>query len=579
MAQHRGDGGVIRFIPVMERLNELLEQIDRRGYKAYKRLQGDYHFPDYALRIDHVQGDPFADPSRCRVFIEADTLGLDAGLYANPVRRIALEDYLGRVFARALQACVKGDRGSGRSGEMVIARYGQQVLRRNAVLVERGAAQIRFRLALPADGRSVNARQARAMLFEELPQVVRALLHTLQRDPAAARKHVDSVEDQDHLRGQLEKHGLVAFIADGAILPRRSGIDDRPLEEAVAFHAPDSLAIELERLHAGPLRGLGIRQGITLIVGGGYHGKSTLLHALERGVYDHIPGDGRECVVTDPGAFKIRSEDGRAITGVDISPFIGNLPQDKDTRRFSSQNASGSTSQAANIIEALATGVRTLLIDEDTSATNFMIRDRRMQALVAKDKEPITPLVQRVRALYDDYGVSTVLVMGGSGDYFGVAQTVIMMDNYLPRDVTAEAHELALDTVAEEAGPMQIRPHSRVPRAECLNSEVRPGKEKIQAFETRALRYGKQEIDLSRVEQLVDSAQLRAIAYLIRYYARDIKTQEPDLVAGLTKALAAVEREGLDRITPYIVGNLALPRLQELVATVNRMRELTLEGP
>ena len=560
----------------MDKLEQLLEQIDHRGYKAYKQLQGDYQFPDFRLRIDHVQGDPFADPSRCRIFITAATMALARGLYANDIRRIALEDYLGRGFAAAIKQHVKGKRGSGKSGEVSIASYGQQVLPRNAVLVCDGAVELRFRLALPADGRSVNGRQARAMLLQELPRLVQAGL--LSVDLAAAQRQVDSVEEQAHLRQQLEANGLVAFVADEALLPRISGIDDRPLAEAVRFRAPDSLAVELDCLHGDTLRGLGIAKGVTLIVGGGYHGKSTLLHAIERGVYNHIPGDGRERVVTDASAFKIRAEDGRAINKVDISPFISNLPQGKDTRCFSTRNASGSTSQAANIIEALATGTKTLLIDEDTSATNFMIRDQRMQALVAKEKEPITPLVQRIQDLSHRHGVSVVLVMGGSGDFFAVADKVIMMDSYIPTDVTAEAKRLAETAVAHESGPLQIAPHSRVPSLQCLSPSVREGRDKIQAFATRALRYGQQEIDLSRVEQLVDSGQLLAIAYLIRYYAEHYAPAHMDLVAGLERALADVRESGLDQITPYIVGSLAMPRLQELVAAVNRMRGLEVIG-
>jgi len=558
----------------MDKLERLLDQIDRRGYKAYKQIQGDYQFPGFLLRIDHVQGDPFADPSRCRIFIKATTIALAEGLYSNAIRRIALEDFLGRCFAVAIKQHVKGKRGAGKSGEITIAAYGQQVLLRNAVLVRDGGVELRFRLGLPADGRSVNARQAKVMMLEELPRLVQAGL--LSVDAAAVQGHVDSVEDQDYLRQQLESRGLLAFVADGAVLPRVSGIDDRPLADAVVFRAPDSLAVELNRLHGDPLRGLGIAKGVSLIVGGGYHGKSTLLHAIERGVYDHIPGDGRERVVTDASAFKIRAEDGRAISGIDISPFISNLPQGKDTRCFSTQNASGSTSQAANIIEALAAGAKTLLIDEDTSATNFMIRDQRMQALVAKEKEPITPLVQRIQDLSHSHGVSVVLVMGGSGDFFDVADRVIMMDNYIPEDVSAEAKKLAQTAPMQESGPLEIATHNRVPKPQCLSPCVREGRDKIQAFETRALRYGRQEIDLARVEQLVDSAQLRAIAYLIRHYAERYAPEKMDLVAGLGKALQDVETSGLDQVTPYIIGSLAMPRLQELVAVVNRMRGLEL---
>ncbi len=562
----------------MDKLKHLLEQIDHHGYKAYKQLQGEYYFPDFLLRIDHVQGDPFADPSRCRVFIKKAIINLNKELYGNRIRRITLEDYLGRRIEAAIKQHVQGSRGAGKSGEMFIVRYGQQVLERNSVLVRNGDVEVRLQIGLPVDGRSVNGRQAKVMLFEELVNVVQSGLLLVQDEPDIVQRHVDSVEDQHHLREQLQAKELVAFIADSSMLPRVSGVDDRPLEEAVRFCAPNSLAVELDRLHGRPLRGLGVSKGITLIVGGGYHGKSTLLHAIERGVYNHIPGDGRECVVTDPSAFKIRAEDGRAITGIDISPFINNLPQGKDTRQFSTQNASGSTSQAANIIEALASGVQTLLIDEDTSATNFMIRDQRMQALVAKDKEPITPLVQRIQDLYQNEDVSVVLVMGGSGDYFDVADTVIMMDNYAPRDVTDEAKALAQGSAPREAGSLVIHAHLRIPQLECLNPKLREGKEKIQAFEMRALRYGRQEIDLSRVEQLVDSAQLRAIGFLIRHYAKQSSRQHKDLVSGLSDALEEVESHGLDQITPYIIGTLAIPRFQELVAVVNRMRGLELIG-
>lgn len=565
----------------MQQLESLLRQIDRKGYKAYKQLVGDYQFPHFLLRIDHVQGDPFADPSRCRAIIEPGIVALSPDLYSNASRRIALEDCLGRRFADMIKKQVQGARGSGKSGEISIASYGQQVLERNAVLVHEGQVEVRFQLALPADGRSVNARQASIMLFEELPQVVDGALLTVNDDMEAVRTHIDSVENQCLLRQQLESQGLVAFIADNAILPRASGVDDHPLAEAVPFQAPEALAVTLKDKQGNSVRGLGVRRGVTLIVGGGFHGKSTLLHAMERGVYDHIPGDGREQVVADPSAFKVRAEDGRAITGVDISPFITNLPQGKDTVCFSTENASGSTSQAANIMEALATETHTLLIDEDTSATNFMIRDQRMQALVHKEKEPITPLVQRIRDLYRDNGVSVVLVMGGSGDFFGCADTVIMMDNYLPRDVSREAQRLAQcdNATRHESTKNRVPIAQRQQRhllASCLDARYHRDREKIQALGTRYLRYGREEIDVSRVEQLIDNGQLQAVGYLMNHLLKNPENHAEDLVCGLRRVLQQVEERGLDSITPYIVGTLALPRLQELVATVNRFRRLQL---
>ncbi len=562
----------------MDRLQTLLTNIDGRGYKAYKQLQGEYSFPGYKLRIDHVQGDPFAEPSRCRILIDHRTAAIPHQLYSNQTRRVALEDFFGRAFASAISKYVSGARGSGRSGEIIIAPYGQQVLRRNSVLIPDGSLELRFQVALPADGRTVLAQQAREMLFHELPQVVTASLLSINDSLAQAQTHVESVEDQQHLRSQLHENGLVAFIADGSILPRMSGIDDHPLPDAVPFVAPDTMALELKRLNQGPIRGLGIPLGVSLIVGGGFHGKSTLLHAIEYGVYNHISGDGRSMVVTEPNACKIRAEDGRAITGVDITPFINNLPQDKDTSSFTTQNASGSTSQAANIMEALATGSSTLLIDEDTSATNFMIRDRRMQALVAKDKEPITPLVQQIRGLYEEQGVSVILVMGGSGDFFAYADQVLMLDNYLTRDVTREAKELAGAMEPDATPATSIKhPTPRIPIRSCLSPQYRHNKDKVQALGTRRLRYGDTEIDLSRLEQLVDQGQLTTIGYLMRYYYNQFPDTEKGLVEVLEELLSMVETEGLDCITPYTTGTLALPRIQELTATINRMRKLQLQ--
>ncbi len=560
----------------MELLKSKLLSIDGQGYKAYKSLQGEYIFESYVLTIDHVQGDPFADPSRCRLFFNAETLELPASLYLSAIHRVALEDFLGRRVADAIEFHGGRVQGSGNSGEIRIAQYGQQVLRRNALLVKNGAVELRCQLGLPANGRRVAAGQAIKLLCEVVPSVVEKSLLSIAHVHNEMKQHVQSVVDQQYLREQLVQNHLVAFVADGSILPRASGIDDAPLKEAICCKAPESICCELQLQDGSSVRGLAIPAGVSLIVGGGFHGKSTLLHALERGVYNHIPGDGRERVVTDSSAVKIRAEDGRSIRKVDISPFIGDLPQGRSTRDFSTDNASGSTSQAASIIEALATSTSCLLIDEDTSATNFMIRDRRMRALVGDSKEPITPLVQRIATLYQQHAVSVVLVMGGSGDYFASADTVLMMDNYLPVDVTEKAWQLANKNAYRSAGEgphiMAAAQTLRIVES-GIDARMKTGKEKIQAFDTRILRFGQQEIDLGRVEQLVDSGQLISIGYLLKTFAIE-QPEEGDLVAGLARLLQQIERTGLDCLTPHVMGTLAMPRLQELLATVNRLRSL-----
>lgn len=567
----------------METLRARLLALDGQGYKSYKALQGTYDFQRFELGIDHVQGDPYARPSRISLRVANRLAAFPAELFSCQIRRIALADYLGRAIKQAIGKYVQGRRGSGCSGEMDIACGGQQVLLRNAVLLPSNSSDVieaRLTLGLPADNRRASVAEAMPMFFEELPNVVDAALYYASLDAAQLERHVSSVEDQQAMRENLQQLGLVAFIADGAVLPRASGVDDRPLaQHALPLQAPHSLSLTMHLPNAGEVRGLAIPCGITLIVGGGFHGKSTLLDALQRGVYNHIPGDGREKVATLASAVKIRAEHGRAIGNVDISPFINNLPFQRSSVEFTTDNASGSTSQAANIIEAISCGSELLLIDEDTSATNFMIRDQRMQALVAKDKEPIVPLVQRVRELYQQLGISVIIVMGGSGDYFDVADRVIMMDTYQPRDVTAQAKALTKpSTIKQAPAAKTFSSHAaRRPQQAMLDPRqgARPAKIDVRGIHT--LLYGKQEIDLSQVEQLVDSAQTRTIGQMIHYYAENYTGQyrHDGLLAALKKILALARQQGLDCFNPYKAGDLAMPRLYELAAAINRMRDGT----
>lgn len=596
-------------------LYQKLLDLDNRGYKAYKDISGEYQFPDFTLIIDYVQGDPFASPSKLRVQIPPAIANFPPQLYQNPIREVALRDYLTRQFDRAAYE-ISSRRGTGKSGMIAITKVGQEVLARTSVYLvqvanptpktiggnpalQRGkpiaavsekGIEIRFFVGLPARGRNILGRQAAAMLCEDIPAIVDRALKYENLDQAACQRHVETVEDAESLRQQLGDRSLVAFIANDAILPRQSGVDDRPLsrENAIAFQSPASLEVELNRPNGGPIRGLGIPRGITLIVGGGYHGKSTLLKAIERGVYNHIPDDGREFVVTDSAAVKVRAEDGRSVAGVDISPFINQLPQGRSTTHFSTENASGSTSQAANIMEALEALVLgekptppVLLVDEDTAATNFMIRDRRMQALIAKEQEPITPFIDKVKQLYHDYGVSTILVMGGSGDYFDVADRVIAMDNFQPVELTEKAKAIAAEYRTgrtSEGGQKFGKIKPRVPLAESLDPSGGKRDVRVKVRDVDEVTFGSEDLDLSAVEQLVSKDQLRAIAEAMVYaknrYIDGVKTL-PEI---LDKIMADIEENGLDIISPFPQGDLAMFRRFELAAAINRLRTLQVKS-
>ncbi len=494
---------------LMRELESILRRIDGRGYKAYKDLQGrSFRFRDFELLVEHVQGDPYAAPSRIRALVPLEIADLPRSSLATPARHRAARDYLARVFRRA-----------GRSHREISIDAGRQtVLDRSACLIDDTSVDIRFTVDLPGAGRRILGRQAAILLLEAVPAIIDASIMARNLDLSDLEAHAATVEDQAALRSALAGHGLVAFVGNGAVLPRRSGIDDRPLDDSVAFASPETLEVRLEAPNAGEVVGMGIPRGITLIVGGGFHGKSTLLRAVETGIWDHIPGDGRERVVADPEAVKIRAEDGRAVHAVDISPFISHLPGDRDTRSFTTELASGSTSQAAALTEAIEAGARVVLLDEDTSATNFMIRDRRMQALVAKTAEPITPFVDRVGEIREALGVSTILVMGGSGDYFDHSDLVIQMDSYVPRDVTDLARRVASDIETgreeEREGNMAL-PHPRSLVPSSLNPERRRGRWKINARGNDTLVFGQGDVDLRAVEQLEDPSQLRAIGWIL----------------------------------------------------------------
>jgi predicted ABC-class ATPase len=564
-----------------EDLKRTLRRIDGRGYKAYKDIQGTYDLGKFTLSIDYVQGDPFASPTRARLRVATEDAGLPLDAYSSRSRRAAAADYLLRLVDSRCRS-METRRGTGKSGLIGVDSPGQEILERTAAMVDEAAIEVRIYIGLPARGRTVLGREAAFMLLDDLPEIVETSLFysaLSQGQRADLKRHIETNEDADHLRAAIADKDIVAFIANGSVLPRRSGVDDRPLTrgKVVKFKSPPSLEVAFDLPNQGEIKGMGVPAGVTLIVGGGYHGKSTVLNAIERGIYNHIPGDGREFAVTDPTAAKIRAEDGRRVQKVDISPFITNLPFKEDTRRFSTENASGSTSQAANIMEALEAGTRLLLTDEDTAATNFMIRDHRMQELISKDKEPITPFVDKIRQAHRDLGVSTVLVIGGSGDYFDVADRVIAMDSFLARDVTQEARGIAEKYSTErqrEGGENFGNFTARVPMRDSLDASKGKRDVKISGRGTRTILFGKYTIDLSAVETIIHPSQVNAVGQAM-YYARtrymDGRRTLPEI---LDLVMSDIEASGLDVIDPRKMGDYAKFRRLELAAALNRLPTL-----
>ncbi len=563
-----------------EDLRALLDRIDRRGYPAYKDTKGAYSFGKYILGIDHVQGDPFAAPSKVSVRLAGKTAGFLPELYKEKHRRIAMQDYLLRQFGKRIEDYSFKARGSGKSGLMGVSRPGQEILERSACLVdaETGDVAVHMEIGFPANGRTVNAGELKKILFGFLPECVEKSLLYKSLPADKLKENADLADDQHFIREKMTEEGLVVFVANGAILPRQSGVSDKPMKGAVAFSSPESLEVAFDLPHKGMLKGMGIRKGVTMIAGGGYHGKSTLLEAIERGVYNHIAGDGREYVITQDTAMKIRAEDGRSVKNVDISMFIRDLPNGKDTKAFYSEDASGSTSQAAGVVEAMEAGAGALLIDEDTSATNFMIRDELMQRVVSRNKEPIIPFIDRVRELYEKEGLSTILVAGSSGSYFRKADCIIQMDCYRPVDITDFAREEAARFPASGSdAPSYVRPSF----ARCVKSDKAVWENerlKIKTMGLDGILLNKETIDMRYVEQLVDTEQLNALGYLLKYAGAHLFDGRKTVREAADALVGLMEEKGLEAVCggAYLPVNLAMPRRQEIFACLNRYRGLKL---
>ena len=594
-------------------LNELtshLHAIDGRSYAAYKAIVGRYRSPlGWVLYIDRIQPDPYAPPTAIRVVLPLALTGADARLTGftprltganetlteanepltgtnshlttSPTRAVALRDYL----ARTLRELLKGQ-------AISIAPAGQEILERSSVNLHETwqddfstpafnapgpYLELRLRWSLPAFGREIAGRQAARNLNLDLARAVAGLDLRESELGAEAWKHCQVAEDHAALQEILVERGWVAFLADGANLARRSGVSQLPLEGGVPLTAPETLAQTVQLPHAGVVRGTAIPAGVTVIAGGGYHGKSTLLNAIARGIYPHIPGDGRELVATVPEAMAVRAADGRAVTGVDLRPFISHLPgRDADPAQFTTANASGSTSQAASIMESLELwgqpAQAALLLDEDTCATNLLIRDQRMRALVSSEREPITPLVDRIRALHRERGISTLIVMGGSGDYLDVADQVLIMDSYRLVDATAQARQVcASQPRVDTSLPDFPLPAQRLPQSP---EAKRRGPSRTRALGTQRLVLDRHEVDVADVSGLVDEGQALAVAWALRALLERHFDGRTSLSQALAQVAKRLDDVGLDALGEAHPAFLVRPRLVDVGAAVNRLRSL-----
>ncbi|MDK2818888.1 MAG: ABC-ATPase domain-containing protein [Spirochaetota bacterium] len=502
----------------MHNLRTKLQRFNKCKYTLYYGLLGEYNFEKFILSIDQVQADPFAQPSKMTIKVPFQNTEFDPSLIANPVRLYSFCDAIGRIFAQNVRIMTKDDKGSGNGGFCGI-RYGaQKVIEGNSVIIKDDCIELKILIGLPAFGRTIAGNEAQELLLEELPNVIQKTLLEAKQENDYLLKFVQITERQHWLREECRNKNIVTFIANDSVLARASAINDKPMshQKARAFLSPKELEQTITLQDGFQITGMAIPKGITLIAGGGFHGKSTLLTAISNAIYNHILGDGREYCVTDDSAVFLRAEDGRFIEGIDISPFIHNLPEYKSSTFFQTDNASGSSSQAANLIESLEMGSKLILIDEDISATNFLIRDSRMRNLVPDYKETITPLIAHMNNLKKQ-GVSLIMVTGALGDFMNIADRVIVADNYDYTDQTQKAKEIMKQNPMEKINaPVFETRNNRVIMGNSVSFVGKKGMALIDG-EKGHVKFGRESIDLSAWHHIYDFSQYGTLAAVLAY--------------------------------------------------------------
>ncbi|MBR6832348.1 MAG: ABC-ATPase domain-containing protein [Fibrobacter sp.] len=559
----------------MKALYQKIRTLNGKNYGLYKSLADKpWDFGDFALEFLHVQGDPYAPASRVVIKANLSMLGYAGEWGGSFERRLALSDFLHRKLSRLVK-----ERYPDKDAAIVFDTAGPEMLVRNSLWIDNGELRACLQVRLPGEGRKIQAEVAAEILTMVLPDLVSAGLYYSKSDEAALQEHFRVLAERKEILAQLETRELCAFVPDGAVLPRASGLSELPLEGAVPFTAPEQMAVTLN-VCGREIRGMGIPKGITVITGGAFHGKSTLLQALTRAVYPHIPGDGREGIVIDESALRVGVEDGRSVRGTDLSQFVRDLPGGVSTKNFNTLSASGSTSEAANLLEAMEAGSRAFLIDEDSSAVNFLIRDVRVRKLLGDDREPLIPLTDRIREI-SVQGYSFILVAGACGDYLDLADNIVIMANY-----KAEcAKSSQPGTCSGEAAVSSARPF--VGYMQPLQKSVRPTSAverqvKVKLSGDTLLQIGFLVSDTSRLNTLVDKQQRLGAGFVLlnllqnaasNSESSDASNAGDSVAVTIQKLYEKIQNVGFRNLPQGMSREMSLPRVVDIACVAFRLRE------
>lgn len=557
---------------------ELLGELDGRDFSEYNRIIGDYDFSRYVLKVTRVPTDASEPGTLFLLRVPSHVAGFPAHLHQTPIRRTALEDLLVRKMSAAIEASSAYDEDGVSRKRLFLPKPGPQILPRSALLITEDYVEARVHVNLPVRRGRIHGEEARHVFFETLPAVVNASLIYCNLDEQEAVAFVRLMEDADALRQMLPTRGWVAFVGEGALLARR-GPDGRAARTGgrpLAISA--ELWTEVELPNQGRIRGLGIPAGITVVVGDEYSGRVEFLKAIAAGIYNHIPGDGREYVISAPDAVYIAADPGRCIRRVDLGAFIRGDNPGREGSIYSTDDADPCASQMAAMAEALEVGSRVLLFDESDSGTAFLASDSRLDEIAGAGKRGILPLCAAAREMADHRGVS--FVVGGRSsiaEWIPIADTVLRIENFTVSDVTKEAKRLEIRRTDDKPNPEAVARLFECSR-HVVPSSLDPSSGRhdaiVGAESIYHLRFGKSVVDLQRVCQLADISQTETIG-LILYYAKSRYLRE---ARSIREIMDLVDRdlstEGLDCLTRDLRCDLARPRRFEIAAALNRLASL-----
>ena len=559
-----------------EELYGKIEQVNLKGHGDLQQLLGDYDFSRYVLKILRIEEPVETQLSMLIVRVPQLIAGFPQDLIQTPVGRTALEDLIARKVADEIEKTASYDTAGISRRRLYFTRPGQKILPRSSLVVTEEYVEARIYFRPPMQDDKIMGSDLKELFFGMLPRIANSALIYCNLHEGEAERCVNSMSDADHIRRLLPTRGWVSFVAEQSHLCRVNHGDTPDMHRTQTLRVDDALAKSLDLPKAGAVRGFGVPSGLTVILGDAYSGRVELMRAMSAGIYNHVRGDGREQVITVPDAVYLKAEAGRSVRRVDLSAFLRDAG-DENSPVFSSPNADVFASEAAATVEALEAGARALLFDESDSSPEFLARDPRLAGLTPPAEQRITPLSAIARRMVDQLGVSVVVAGTVTvTDFIPVADTVLRIANFKVYDVTKEAKKLVTAVPAPSA-PINVA--SMVERSRSIvPSSIDPSAGRsdflIEADDIHSLRFGREKIDLSSVEQLADVDQTRTIGRIL-YYA---KTRYMEEVRPIREILDAIDHdlssEGLETLTRTLQGDLARPRRYEIAAALNRLPSL-----